>query len=767
MSTATKPLRPENEADTFGRVLLVGHPNVGKSVLFNQLSDDKVTVSNYPGTTVDLHQSLVQLDGSWTELVDTPGTRSLVAASDDERVTQRCLLDNPGVPVTQVGDSKNLRRTLFLTTQLIELEMPLVLVLNMLDECRALDLEPRHEKLEAALGLPVRPTTGITGEGVDEVEHAMTKPCVGSFKISYPQPIEQAIESLSALLPSGSPGKRGLSLLMLTGDDTAEAWLQEQLGAEVVEKFHAIRKTAARAFAEPLSLVIHQTRYDEVAHLAKDVLVHTAGDRRLRRAIAVHSYFFAVLPLLGAMAGWAAMHLLNFAALRFAVDEPNQLLLESVVAVIVAIWFAARGVAHRKRKLSIKESLGELAIFPSTALPILVLTLYASYVVVGDFAAGTCVDFIETNIFATVNGGPGFEFFGIHVPWNGINYYLASAAKLVVSEENLVYQLFFGPPSSAVDDASDMGIVTVGITYSVAIVLPIVVVFFLVFSLLEDSGFLPRIAVLTDRLLKCIGLNGKAVLPLILGLGCDTMATMTTRILETRKERMVAILLLALAVPCSAQLTIVAGVMTRVSPLCLFLFIIIVLSQLVFVGSIASRIFRGRAADFVIEVPPVRRPLLRNVFSKTYSRMKWFLIEAVPLFVLGTFALFVVDRLGIIPVLVDAGQPVVTGLLGLPEQTTIGFLLGFLRRDFAAVHILNDFVSAEGAAAADDVRQMLVAVVVITLFVPCLANYFMMVREQGAKVATAMGAFIFPYAIVVGMLLHHALKLIPDVWLES
>ena len=147
--------------------------------------------------------------------------------------------------------------------------------------------------------------------------------------------------------------------------------------------------------------------------------------------------------------------------------------------------------------------------------------------------------------------------------------------------------------------------------------------------------------------------------------------------------------------------------------------------------------------------------------------MKWFLIEAVPLFILGTFALFVVDRLGIIPLLVSAGEPVVTGLLGLPAQTTIGFLLGFLRRDFAAVHILNDFVSAEGAAAADDIRQMLVAVVVITLFVPCLANYFIMVREQGAKVATAMGAFIFPYAIVVGMVLHHALKLIPDAWLES
>jgi ferrous iron transport protein B len=446
------------------------------------------------------------------------------------------------------------------------------------------------------------------------------------------------------------------------------------------------------------------------------------------------------------------------------------------------LGFAWRGRGHRRRGLTAKESLGELAIFPSTALPLLVLTLYAAYLVVGVFAAGTCVDFIENKIFASVEGGPGFDvglfvplsenfspdgeplgWWFFYVPWQGINHHLAALTAAVVPPGSLVHELLFGPPPGS--GRSDMGLVTVGLTYSIAIILPIVVFFFLIFGLLEDSGFLPRIAALTDRTLKRIGLNGRAVLPLILGLGCDTMATMTTRILGSRKERLIAILLLALAVPCSAQIGIIAGVMAKVSPFSLVLFVAIILGQLLLVGAVASRVIGGRASDFLIEIPPVRVPQFRNVVQKTRARVKWFLIEAVPLFILGTVILFVVEKLGVIPFLVGLGEPLVTGLLGLPEQATLGFLLGFLRRDFGAVHILSNFTAAEGAASATEVRQVLIAVVVITLFVPCLANYFMMVREQGAKVATLMTAFIIPYAILVGAALRWTLERVPGDWL--
>ncbi|MBI4583651.1 MAG: ferrous iron transporter B [Planctomycetes bacterium] len=787
------PSKPELDLEASGKILLVGHPNVGKSVLFNLLSGSNVNVSNYPGTTVDLQHSLTPLGGEWYDLVDTPGARSLVPASEDEKVTQQCLLDNLGVTVVQVGDAKNLRHTLFLTTQLIELEFPQILALNMVDECREAHLMPDARKLSRRLGLAVCPTTAITGEGIDQLAEAAGHPQAGSFRIDFPPPIERAVEEVAGLLNERLLGKRGLALLYLAGDESVEAWIGARTAPERFEKMGRARSAAQRAFELPLALVIHQRRFDEVSRLAQEALVRLKGSEDRRQAWEQRIHYRLVLPVVGALSGWTSAYLLHFGGLKFLFDPlgiPRWLVL-GAAALALSGWFAWRGAQHRRRGLSARDSVGELAIFPSTAFPLLLSILYLAYLVIGVFAAQTCVDFIENKVFASVEGGPGFDvglflpisehfstdgemvgwtFF--HVPWKGINCYLAQAAAFLIAPDNLLYQLFFGPPPAGQNGGSaarmDMGLVTVGLTYSIAIILPIVAFFFFIFGILEDSGYLPRIAMLTDKAFKRIGLNGKAVLPLILGLGCDTMATMTTRILETRKERVIAVLLLALAVPCSAQIGVISGVMARVSPISVFLFVVIILAQLILVGWLSSKFLRGAASDFIIEIPPIRVPLWRNVLAKTTSRLKWFLIEAVPLFLVGTFILFVVHWLGLIPYVVNASKPVVTGLLGLPEETTIGFILGFLRRDFGAVQILASFANAEAAATASiDPRQVLVAVTVITLFVPCLANYFMMVREQGLKVATAMGAFILPYAILVGAVLNQILHWVPADWLKG
>ncbi len=759
-------------------MLLVGHPNVGKSVVFNHLSGSSAAVSNYPGTTVDLETSLAPMGENLVELVDTPGTRSLVAGSEDERVTQRCLLDTPGATVIQVGDAKNLRRTLFLTSQLVELGHPLVLVLNMLDECRENREVPDGPRLEERLGCPVRLTTAITGEGMDSIQEDVARASPGKVLFRFPWPVERAVGEVESLLPD-SPARRGLAVLFLSGDREVEERIEARRDGPIgdsqgrlLSRLKEIRAAAARQLEVPLALSIHQARFEEMNRLAAAVLRRDDEPGSLRGWAARFFYSAAILPFLGVAAGWVSFYLLLRVGLSYFLGDA--LWLAHAGGVLGGVLFAWRARQHHRRGLSPKESLGELAVFPTTAIPLLALTLYAAYLIVGVFAAGDCVDFIENKLFANVAGGPGFdvglyvpaskeftadgELLGwtfFHVPWAGINYYLAQGAQMVLgSTSHPLYELFFH---------ETMGLITVGLTYAVAIVLPIVAFFFLLFGILEDSGYLPRIAVLTDRTLKRIGLNGKAVLPLILGLGCDTMATMTTRILETRKERTIAILLLALAVPCSAQIGIITGVMARVSPLSLFLFVAIILSQLLVVGFVAAKLLPGKASDFLLEVPPIRTPLIGNVWMKTSSRIRWFLIEAVPLFLLGTFILFIADKMGVIPFLTGLGEPVVTGVLGLPAETTTGFLLGFLRRDFAAVAILDGFTKGNSI----DVKQVLVAVVVITLFVPCLANFFVMVREKGMKTAAAMAAFIFPYAVIVGGGLHWALSFVDASWLAG
>ncbi|MBM4389436.1 MAG: ferrous iron transporter B, partial [Deltaproteobacteria bacterium] len=258
------------------------------------------------------------------------------------------------------------------------------------------------------------------------------------------------------------------------------------------------------------------------------------------------------------------------------------------------------------------------------------------------------------------------------------------------------------------------GLFTVAITYSFAIIFPIVVFFFLIFSFLEDTGYLPRLALMTNRFFKFMGLNGKVVLPMLLGLGCDTMAVLTTRILHTKKERLIAVLLLTLAIPCSAQLGVITATASQ-HPKVLLVFAAVILISLLFVGYLAGKIVRGVSGEFIIELPPMRLPKFKNIAYKTLSRLEWYLKEAIPLFVLGTFLLYALDATGMLAVLEDMMSPVTSEFLGLPPETARGFILGFLRRDYGIV------TAVHGVALS--ANQLLVVIATITLFIPCVAQF--------------------------------------------
>jgi ferrous iron transport protein B len=300
-----------------------------------------------------------------------------------------------------------------------------------------------------------------------------------------------------------------------------------------------------------------------------------------------------------------------------------------------------------------------------------------------------------------------------------------------------------------------------GLAYGVAIVLPIVTTFFIAFSVLEDSGYLPRLAVMVNKVFKRMGLNGKAVLPMVLGLGCDTMATMTARIMESRKERVIVTLLLALGVPCSAQIAVILAMTAGLSRTATLWFAGTLVLVVFLVGWLAAKVLPGRGSDFMLELPPLRVPQASNIAVKTLARIEWYLREALPLFVVGTLILWSLDRFGGLAVLERAAAPVVVGLLGLPKEAAAAFILGFLRRDYAAAGLFQHFAPFmdAGTMTWDMEIQVTVALVTITLFIPCIANFFMILKERGWRTGVAMMAFILPFSFGVGAVVNQLMRL--------
>ncbi|MEK7276277.1 MAG: nucleoside recognition domain-containing protein, partial [Chloroflexota bacterium] len=372
--------------------------------------------------------------------------------------------------------------------------------------------------------------------------------------------------------------------------------------------------------------------------------------------------------------------------------------------------------APASRRARWPDEIARLAVHPVWGWPLLALVLTGLYLFVGKFGAGVLVNWMEQ------------VFFGQWVSPFAVR--LAAAIPFPLVREFLV-----GP----------YGMVTMALSYGIAIVLPIVFTFFLAFSVLEDSGYLPRLAVMANRPFKAMGLNGKAVLPMVLGLGCDTMATLTTRMLETRKERLMVTLLLALGVPCSAQLGVLLGMMAFLSPKAVLLWLAVVTATMFVVGWLAAILLPGRSSDFILELPPIRVPQLENIAVKTLARVEWYLKEVLPLFALGTAILFGMDKIGLLGWLEQLGSPLVVGLLGLPPETAGVFLIGFLRRDFGAAGLFK--LALAGALTPN---QIVISLVVITLFIPCIANLLMIAREHGKRTAFWVAAFVFPFAFGVG-----------------
>ena len=621
------------------RIVLVGNPNVGKSVLFKNLTGRYVTVSNYPGTTVDVVQARTRLAGNEMQVIDTPGVNDLATGNDETRVTTAMLERHPEAAVVQVADARNLRRALLLTMQLAELGRPMVLVLNMVDELAAKGGRIDTAALAEHLGIPVVRTIAVRNHGTERLAAALPRAAVPT------------LNDIDAPADAGEYEKNRLRLVHIN---------------EIMEATYSLRQPK-------------------------------------RASLAVRLGFWAMHPVKG----------LALAAL----------------ALLGVFWFV--GLFGAGTLVDLLET----AFFQQRLSPAAIAAL------------DRVLPFPHSHAIETVPGSLAIPLTPVHevglYAWErevaGTSYTLAPGAQLTSGQQVLRFAHDFL--------VGEYGALTMALSYALAIVLPIVTTFFLLFSLLEDSGYLPRMAILVNRVFRLMGLNGKAVLPMVLGLGCDTMATMTTRILETRKERIVTTMLLALAIPCSAQLGVLLAMMAALSPAAAGAWLLLMVAVLLTVGRLTARLFPGETSEFLLEIPPLRRPQLANVWLKTRTRIGWYLREVIPLFVAGTALLFLLDKLRLLDRIATLGEPLVVGWLGLPREMANALLVGFLRRDFGAVYVLD---AATGPAPLLDPLEIFVAMVTITLFMPCFANFLMIAKEHGQRVAWAMTAFIFPFAFLVG-----------------
>jgi len=666
---------------------IVGCPNVGKSMLFNRLTGAYVTVSNYPGTTVEVSRGRARLGGTDVEVVDTPGMYSLLPISEEEAVARRMLLEETPCAALHVVDAKNLQRMLPMTLQLLEAGLPVVLALNMLDESEELGFDFDLTALSEALGIPVLGTVGATNRGVKELQETLAayplrdNAVSTPYSITYAPSIETALRQIEALVgaPTALPA-RTTALLLLQRDTELLEIARTRISPEVAAQVEEITRETQAQFAQSLTIGIALRRQEVVNALVEQVMQTPA-----------------VLP---------------------------------------------------STRL---EWLSRLLMHPLAGLPVVALVLYFGiYQFVGVFGGGTVVNLLEHTLF------------GEHInPW------MTGHIQHLIPNP-LWSNLFVG----------EYGIFTLGVTYAVAIILPIVGLFFFMFALLEDSGYLPRLAMLIDRAFKLIGLNGRAVIPLVLGFGCDTMATVVTRVLETKRERIITTLLLALAIPCAAQSGLFLAMLGAVQPYGLLIYLFILTLIFLVVGLLAAQVLPGQKAKFYIEVPPLRLPRLGNVLAKTYSRLEWYFLEILPMFILAsvllwagsltwsgtTHAIIFYPHHGLFGILERGLDPLVQ-LIGLPTSADVlrdprlGFsggtiiLAGFFRRDFGAAGLWHLFRSGLITPV-----QVLVTAVTLTLFLPCVAQFLVMKRERGLKMALAMSVFIILVAFSVGFLLRVGLE---------
>jgi len=574
-------LKHKNEKKELKKILLMGNPNVGKSVFFSRLTGANVICSNYPGTTVDFTKGIMRIKGERTNVIDVPGTCSLEPINKAEEVAVKMLKE--GDIIINVVDATNFERNLYLTLELLEQNIPVIVALNMWDDAKHKGINIDVKELEKILNVPIIPTVAVTGEGVKTL--------------------------VSRLDEAKSPDVKPKS--------EEEKWIE--IG-EIVKKVQTVK--------------------------------------------------------------------------------------------------------HRHHTLS--ERISDATVKPATGIPIAVVVLFLVFqfiITIGNLVIEEILDPFFCNYYG---------------PW--ITGVVNSFAPSGILHDILVGQFVEGE----LDFAQSFGLLTTGLYVPFVMVLPFVTLFYLMLGLLEDVGYLPRIAVLVDTIFHRLGLHGSAIVSVILGLGCNVPGALSTRILETRKQRFISATLLAICVPCMAQTAMIFGILGRYGTG----YIMIVFSTLILLylllGFIMKKLIKGESPELFMEIPPYRKPNLTTLMKKTWMRVRSFLVEAVPFVILGVFIVNILYISGAIDVLGNIFAPVVVGWLGLPKEAAGALIVGFVRKDVAVGMLLPLGLSP---------MQLVIASTMLAIYFPCIATFMVLIRELGVKDMLKSCIIMIAVALIVGGIL--------------
>jgi ferrous iron transport protein B len=571
------------------KVLLMGNPNVGKSVVFSRLTGAYVIASNYPGTTVDFYKGKMRLNGELVAIIDAPGTYSLEPSNRAEEVAVKLLEDEDVVMVINVVDATNLERNLFLTLELLEKNIPLIIALNLWDEAKHLGVEIDKEKLEELLGVPVVPTIAITGEGI------------------------------------------------------------KKLVSRIKEAKLSGRKESSE-----------EEKWREIGSIAKDV----------------------------------------------------------------------QKVGHRHH--TVWEKISDLTIKPGTGIPFAILLIFSAFM---------AVRMIGEELIGYL-----FEpLFNLYMP-------LAEAVSdFLGARSGLLHAILIGKLiEGEIDPLQSMGLLTTGLFVPFVMVLPYIIAFYLILAILEDSGYLPRLATLVDNLFHKLGMHGHGIVPVFLGLGCNVPGALSTRVLETRKQKFISATLLAISVPCMAQIAMVFGILGRYGLKYILIVFITLATIYLFGGLMMNKFVKGESPEIFLEIPPYRRPSMGAVLKKTWMRVRWFLRDAIPWLFLGVVLVNILYAVGFLEWLGGVCAPLMEGLLGLPRVATTALLIGFLRKDLAVGMLLPLNMTP---------MQLVIASTILTIYFPCIATFTVLLKELGLKDMLKSTALMIATALLVGVVLRLVLSI--------
>ena len=615
------------------KVAIVGLPNTGKTQIFNNLTGEYNVVANYPLTTIKIKRTHCQIRNQTYEVIDTPGLHSLYIDSEDEQEARDLIFSEKPEVIIQCIDANQLKQSLALTADLLELGIPMVIALNAIDETSRRGIWIDSMGLSRLLRVPVVESIAVTGQGTEELRDAVGNARRGKWEIRYGDTIEKRISAIESRLPEDLPYKHKLSIILMMNDPFM---------ADYLEKAYDEAKIA------PIKKEVNKGRLQFGGNISRAI-----SNRRSE---------------------W--------------VDD----ITEEVV---------------RKQKIAPREltkGFARLSRHPVFGIPILLMIVYVTYLLVVN-VANTIAEWMNDVLWVPIENGIAGIF-----------------------PAGFWHDLLIG----------DYGVLSLGLANAIITVLPILSIFFIMLHILEDIGYIPNLSVLTKKIFEKLGLGGAAIMPMVLGFGCKTMATLTTKSLHSKRERYIAIYLIAFAIPCAPQMGLNMGILGRMG----IKAFVIAFSVLTFVeiaaGITLNKILKEEEKSYFIqELPPMRLPNPKAILVKTYYRLYWFLKEAIPVFIYAALALFALDKSGILDATKRALSPVIEGLLGLPLKMVDALILSMARHEAAAGLIIKLIEKGEL-----NYVQCIVAVTIVTMFVPCFANIMAMIKELGAKRALGMAVII-------------------------